>query len=337
MYVDDRTEHADRGQRGGRYCSLHLLGTTAGSFIGCHTCLTVPEDVLQHDDRVVDEHAHTQRQTAQAHDVERDPGKVQQCKRRDHRDRYSECYGNRIPRMTQEEEQHQEREYAPEDQRLDHVGDRVGNEPRLAHRYIEVHFGVLGPELIQYLVDAIRHPHRIGARLLEQEQPNGFVTVVPRYGLSVAESVFNRGHVSQQHQVAGAARVVGARAQRHIGDLVDGLKLAQGTQSIRVAAASDPATGCTLISCRQYVTDGLDGEAVAFQQSRIDLDMDLALESARQRRLGHAVDLLQATLEHHLGQVFECGEIGVAGNTHRHDRLRTRIGAQHRGPRSHVG
>jgi hypothetical protein len=36
------------------------------------TLVPVPEDVLQHDDRVVDEHSHTQGETTQGHHVQAD-------------------------------------------------------------------------------------------------------------------------------------------------------------------------------------------------------------------------------------------------------------------------
>jgi hypothetical protein len=50
---------------------LHLFGAQRRGFPALESQLPVPEDVLEHDDRVVHQHAHAEGEAAQAHDVER--------------------------------------------------------------------------------------------------------------------------------------------------------------------------------------------------------------------------------------------------------------------------
>ena len=100
--VDDRPEDADRreGRRGDR--PLDLLGATRRGFEDIHSFLTMPEDVLEHDDRIVDEHSDAQSETAQAHDVERHVREIQERERPHHRNRNGERDRDRIACVTQE-------------------------------------------------------------------------------------------------------------------------------------------------------------------------------------------------------------------------------------------
>ena len=58
--------------------------------------------------------------------------------------------------------------------------------------------------------------------------------------------------------------------------------------------------------------DLVDPNAVSLQQPRVDLDMNLPLESAHHRGLRHAVDLLEATLEHLLRKFLERPQVLAA-------------------------
>jgi hypothetical protein len=107
------------------------------------------------------------------------------------------------------------------------------------------------------------------------------------------------------------------------------LQLAERAQVVAEAALADGDAGRARIGASEHVRDLLDGEAVALEAPGIDIDVDLALETAGHGRLGHAVDLLEPALEHRLRHVLERPERAVAGDTQRHDRLAPRIGAQH--------
>ena len=80
-----------------------------------------------------------------------------------------------------------------------------------------------------------------------------------------------------------------------------------------------------------------DLDVVGLQQTRIHLDVNLTLEATRDRRLGNPVDLLQAALEHLLGQILERPQIVPAGNADGDDRLGGGIGTQHDGPVGQFG
>ena len=283
----------------------------------------MPEHVLEHHDGVVHQHADAQGEAAQAHDVERHVEEVEQRKGADHRDRNRQGHRHRIARVPQEQEQHQEGQETTEHQRLHHVADCLADEPGLAHRYVEAHVGELSAQLVQHLVHTLRHPHRVGARLLEQQQPHRLLAVVAGYRLAVLEAVLHVSDVANQHDAGTCAvpRAVRAQPQWHPLDLLDRLELSERAQRVAITAAQDRAAGRALIGGIQSAEHILYRVAVALEQARIDLDVDLALEAAGDRRLRDAIDLFQPALEHRLGEVLQGSEVCAPDHRQRHDRL----------------
>ena len=66
--------------------------------------LHVPERVLEHDDRGVDDHADAERQPAERHRVQREAGEVEQRERADDRNRDRRADDDRRAQVAQEEE-----------------------------------------------------------------------------------------------------------------------------------------------------------------------------------------------------------------------------------------
>ena len=166
----------------------------------------MPEDVLQHDDRVVDQHPHTQRQAAQAHDVEADAEGEQQTKGQNHADGDRERDRDGVAGVVQKEEEHQKGERSSQRQRLHDVRDGVADEAGLRIRDAQRHRRVLVAELGQHLIHTFRHLNGVRARLLIYKEAYRLLAVVAGDRLPVGETVLDRRHIPQEdHRASPAA------------------------------------------------------------------------------------------------------------------------------------
>ena len=68
---EKREEHRDGGDRGGDYGTTYLGGAVVGGAAGVLTHLQVAEDIFEHDDGVVDDHADGEGHAGQGDDVHR--------------------------------------------------------------------------------------------------------------------------------------------------------------------------------------------------------------------------------------------------------------------------
>ena len=295
------------------------------------------EDVLEHHDRVVHQHAHTQGQAAETHDVERDACEIQQSERSDHGDgnRQSDRHG--IARIPEEEEEHEERQRPTDEQCLHDTGDGVRYEPRLAHRHVQLDLRILGTQLCQHFVHSLARPHRVGAGFLEQQQSDRIPAVVAGDGLSLFESVAYHGHVAETHDGAHRRCVARTPRQRDRCDFIDRLELADRPQGIAIPPAANRTARRACVRSVDGGEDLADLDVIGLQQTRIHLNVNLTLEATYDRRLSNPVDLLQAALEHLLSQILERPQIVPAGDADGDDRLGGRIGAQHDGPVGQLG
>jgi hypothetical protein len=139
----ERREHHDRGERRARHRPEDLVGAGPHDvrrrlvWMQCQP----PLDVLDHDDRVVDDDADGHGEAAQAHEIER-VAREGQAEQRD-RDREREAQrgrGRRAP-LAQEQEQYQDRERAADQHRVAHALHRVAHQRGLVVHRLEPHPG----------------------------------------------------------------------------------------------------------------------------------------------------------------------------------------------------
>ena len=90
----------------------------------------MPMDVLDHDDRVVDDEADGDRKAAHRHEIDRAVRQVQDEERADDRQRQRRRRNEGRSPITQEREQDEHGEEAADDDRLAHALDRVHDERR---------------------------------------------------------------------------------------------------------------------------------------------------------------------------------------------------------------
>ena len=77
-----------------------------------------------------------------------------------------------VAHVAQEEQDHEQREDAAEDDLLAQVGERVGDELRLRRDDPDRDVGELGPELLHHAHHVAGDRHRVGARVLVDHEPD---------------------------------------------------------------------------------------------------------------------------------------------------------------------
>ena len=85
-------------------------------------------NVLHHHHRIVDHQADGDGEAAHRHQVDRSAEQAQEHERRNHRHRQRDRGDQRQPEVAQEDDQHDDREKAADENRVAHVGDRGGDE-----------------------------------------------------------------------------------------------------------------------------------------------------------------------------------------------------------------
>src|SRR5690606_27899725 len=163
------------------------------------------------------------------------------------------------------------------------------------HRDIDRDGRVLGPELIEDILDAFGDTYCVRARFFEEEEPDGVSAVVSGHRLALLEAVFHPGQVREgdrrlaRNRSARRRRGSGRRAVPSLPfdgdapDLFDIFQFTEGSECVAISSSADGPAGCRSIRRLECGLDVIDGEAEAFEAGRVDLDADLAFEPAGDR------------------------------------------------------
>ena len=120
----DRHEDRHGGRRGCQQCAPDLRGATLGSLVSFATCLPLPENVFQYDDRCIQNHAGCKGQGSEGDDVDGSTGYVhhKECDKQAQGD--GQSHDQRRPEPAQEPPQHDHREGHAQQQVIAHHPDR---------------------------------------------------------------------------------------------------------------------------------------------------------------------------------------------------------------------
>jgi len=130
------------------------------------TLFFLAHDILEYNDRVIDEHANGERDTAERHDVERNIVQIHQQERANDRNGNCDSCNRCGPGITQESVQHDDGDDTAENCRVSHVIHGRRNELRLVVDRDDFDFfgqGLL--ERRESSSDSTRHLHGIGITL----------------------------------------------------------------------------------------------------------------------------------------------------------------------------
>ena len=199
-----RDEHGDQRYRDRDDGEADLARTLERCVERAFTVLLgVPDDVLQHDDRIVDDEADRQRQRHQRDVVDRKAEQVHHGERRDQRDRDGKRRDQRRPDPPHEGEDHQDHQRDRQRQRELDVADRGADRARAVVEGLQRRGGrQLVLERRQHRLDRIDHRHRVGVRLPLDREDDGAGAVIPARGLVVGDGIDDARDVAKPHRFA---------------------------------------------------------------------------------------------------------------------------------------
>ena len=167
--------------------------------------LDVPHDVLAHDDGVVDEDADGQRQAEQRHRVQREAEGPDRHERGQHRHRQRQAGDDRRAPRVEEHEHDEHGQRGAFDERVLHVGDRVGDaRPGVARDHELDARRQRGLDGVDLLADAGADVGGAGAVGLDDVDADGVAAVVLRRRPRLLGRVLGDGDVAEADQAPAA-------------------------------------------------------------------------------------------------------------------------------------
>ena len=248
-----------------------------------HPRLDVPEDVLQHHDRVVDDEPDRQHHRQERQRVDREAEHVHQRERADQRHRYRDQRDDRRAQAPQGDEDHQPDQQDGLADRAEDIGDRaidengrvVRDDQLHARRHRLVHLHDLGAH-------RVRQVERIGDRLLDHADVERGLAIEARDDALLERTDLGVADVANAHRIAadvGDNDVVELFGRAHVGFRDDGelarLRFDAAGRNLRVLSAD-------------RVLDVLHGQLVAGEPRAVDIDSHRHLPLAEDAYVGRA-------------------------------------------------
>jgi hypothetical protein len=275
--------------------------------------LDAPEDVLQDDDRVVDDDAHRQHQPEHGQVVQREVEEAHEGEGGDDRGGDREPGHDRAAPVAHEEEHRERHQDGAQPQVLAHGVDRAVDEARLVADDLELHVGWQdGTELVELALHAVDHLHRVGAGLLAHDELHRVLAVqageTPRLDdavLGVAQVAnVERPPADVRHDEVGEVAHVFQAPHRAHGQLAPGLV--------------EPAAGQLDVLLRDGRAHLPDRQALGGQPVGVDEDVDGALLPAEQGDLPDARQRLDDLLHLPPAHLGHLAQAATARDRHRH-------------------
>ncbi len=345
-HVDHREEDRHRGERGRHHRARHLAGALVGGqghlppprrgaqrrargLLGrrfpAHS-REVAVDVLEHHDRVVDQHAGGQREPAKAHQVELDVAEEEQTEGDDDRHRDGEADHQRAAPVAEKDEQHQDGQRPAQHQRLHQPLERRPHVRRIAVDEVVAEVVVVVRDHRQRLVERRRDDQGVRLGLLVEQHRDHRGAAEQGGALRLLDRVDHPGDVGDAHRRPTGQADVGRL------DVVQLLELAVDPQAQLQRPLAHPAAGERDVAAHQRPADVLDVDAVDRHLAAVGLDQDLAVGAAHHLGPADAVHLLEGRLHHLAGELGQGLETAGSLEHQDADRPRARVPAQDHRP-----
>ena len=299
---------------------------------GRHALLDVADDVLEHDDGVVDHQAHRQGQRQQRDVVDRIAEQIHGAESRDDRDRHRHARDRGRAQAAQEQVDHQDHQPHGDQQRDLDVVDRGADRCRAVVEHVDAARGAqLRVELRQHGLDPVDHRHGVGAGLALDGQHQRALAVEAARLLRVLDRIDHPREVAQADRVIVAGRHDQVAEGGRVGEL--GARL--DGQVLRLAL--DRADGRVDVRRRHRVLDLVDADAARGQGVGVELDPHGVALAAEDLDLADAVDGRQGGRDHLLREGVERRQRrGGAGQRQQQDRRVGRVELAVAGRRGHL-
>ncbi len=307
LHEHEREEHRDRRQRRCRHGHADFGRAAYRGFDDRRALFAQARDVLEHDDRIVDDHAGREREAAERHHVEREMQLTHEEERRDQRHRQRERDDERAPRVAEEEEDDQDREHAAEQRVELHFAERVLDEDRLIldRRKLRA-FRQRILELFDLCVDGLGDADRIGVAFLVDRELDRLAAVDAHDAFAFLVALRDGRDVLEAH------RHVAVDLDQELAHLVEILELVDRAHEKALAAFVDAAAGGVDVLVLETRDDFVDVDAEARQLLLVDRHVDLVLEAAADLDRGDARDGLDALLQIIVGEAAQLLQLDFA-------------------------
>ena len=269
--------------------------------------LAQPRDVLEHDDRIVDDHARGECQAAQRHHVEAQIGLAHEEERGDQRDRQRQRNDEGAAAMAEEEEDHQDRQRAADQGVVADVVERVLDEHRLVVDGGQARARRQGRlEFFEGLVDGVGHGHGIAVAFLVHRQFDGLVRVDADDAFAFLVALAHIGDVLEpdRHAVLDL--------DQHLAHLVEVGELVDRAHEVTLAAFLDAPGRDIDVLVAQAVDDVADAEVQLGQLLLVQGYVDLVFEAAADLDRGDAGDWFETLLQFVVGEAAQLLEFCLA-------------------------
>ena len=317
-----RHEHRDVRQDRRDDRRPHFFAAFDGGGHAILAVFHVPERVFQHDDRGVDHHAYAERQPAERHHVQREPGEVEQGERADHRDGNRRADNERRAEAAEEREDDERDEQRAEHRVFLHGADRAPDVHRavVEHGQLDVRHLAVDPGDLGF--DGFGDLDRVGAGLLLHLHPDAGFAVDAQQRANVFGGVLDVGDVAQinGHTVS--------RHEHEIADFVEVLELCLAPEQIHPFALGDFAERCVFVLCAQQRVDSLHRKVERRDFLFREIDVNLAAQAAAGSDRCDAVHPFEARAELVFCDFAKRDAIVVPFDAEAHDGLRVGILAE---------
>ena len=308
---DGHERDADREHR-----EADLAGPQKRRRHRAHPLLAVAGNVLENNDRVVDDESRRDREGHEGEVVEAVAEDVHRRERAHQRHRHDNTGDERRPPVPQEQKHHADDEPHREEERVLNVDDARPDRRRSVHGEIEANprrdLGAQLREDRQHVVDGADD---VGVGLPVEDEHDRRLSVVDPGDADILDGIDDRGHVSQPDR--GAAPPgddqlpIFRRGEQLVG---------RGDRPGRHTVI-DGALGAVGVGLLEAGADVVEAEVIALENHRVDGDADGRRGAAAHDHLSHALDLRELLLEERAGDVLQPGLVVEIGR-HRQDKNR---------------
>ena len=278
----DRQEHCDDRERGCNNRQPDLVGGVDRRLISGLAHAHVPHDILDFNDRIVDQHPRDQPERQQRQLVESEAHQVHEPERRDCRQRNGDGGNHRGAPIAQEEEHHDHRQHGAFDHRRHRAFVLALGVIDAGEQRAEVDpWGFLG-QLVERFQCLVVDRHIGRAARTGDPEGHHFLAIHPATRSDFTKAVAHRRNVGEFHRATCAQRNVGLRQVKR------GAGIAQHPHRLARAGDLDFAARGIGVELTQGEVHLRGGHPGGLHPRGIERDQDLARYPAATRNRGHA-------------------------------------------------
>ena len=278
----DRQEHRDDRHRRRQHGEADLVGGVDRRLVGGFTHPHMPDDILDLDDRVVDQYARDQTHRQQRQAVQIDPHQAHEPEGGNRRQRDGERRDRRRAKIAQEQKHYEHGQDRALNQRLDRrVVLRTGVVD-LVRNLAEMDARIVLLDLVHFL------PHRV----VDGEVAEAFgaldVEADHLAAVELGQAALLRiavDHLTEVDQSDGAAT---ADDDVHLAQIIGGFGVAEDAHRLLGSGDFGAAAGGVEVDLSQLGIDLRRGNPLRRQCRRIEHDADRAIDPALARHCRHA-------------------------------------------------